>query len=154
MNSVILVTVNSLSHFNYRAKSFYDFCHPFCYSDLTHSVREFSHFSLLQYSVIFTTVSATFAILFSHFVFCYSELSHFYDVVSHFFTVIVNSAIFHCYSELSHFTTILNHFLVLWWSNIFQNYSVIFEIAQSFLCDQDHAAGSEGSRLHGLCVGD
>jgi hypothetical protein len=47
INSVILVTVNSLSHFNYRAKSFYDFCHPFCYSDLTHSVREFSHFSLL-----------------------------------------------------------------------------------------------------------
>jgi hypothetical protein len=99
-------------------------------------------------------VSATFAILFSYFMFCYSELSHFYDVVNHFFTVIVNSAIFHCYSELSHFATILNHFSVLWWSNIFQNYSVIFEIAQSFLCGQDHAAGSEGSRLHRLCVRD
>jgi hypothetical protein len=84
MNSVILVTVNSLSHFNYRAKSFYDFCQSFCYSDLTHSIREFSHFSLLQYSVIFATVSVAFAIFLSHFLFCYSEFSHFYDVVSHF----------------------------------------------------------------------
>jgi hypothetical protein len=103
---------SELSYFSYRANSFYNFCQPFCYSDLTHFVREFSHSSLLQYSVILATVVAIFATLISHFVFCYSGLSHF----------MILSAIFHCYSELGHFAivtqpfsiaTVLSHFSLL-----------------------------------------